>query len=96
MRERVIRATDDRDAHWFRSDRFFTCDGLWFFATRESANFGPFARYPDAMQTLRRYLETQHVVSSVRRYAPELEPDDMFDPKSVAALAKDIHNSKQP
>ena len=91
----MTRATDKEDTHWFRSDRFFTCDGLWFFATRESANFGPFARYPDAMQTLRRYLETLHIVNSVRRHVPELEPDDMFDDKSVGALAKDIHSSKQ-
>ena len=91
----MIRATDDDGAHWFRSDRFFTCDGQWFFTTGESTHFGPFARYPDAMQTLRRYLETLHIVRTVRRYVPELEPDDMFDDKSVAGLAKDIHSSKQ-
>ncbi len=89
------RATDQENAHWFRSDRFFTCDGLWFFATRESANFGPFTRFPDAVQSLRRYLKTQWTVRRVRGHVPELEPDDTFDDKSVCALAKDIHNSKQ-
>ena len=84
------RTTDTEDSHWFRSDRFFTSDGLWFFTTREQANFGPFSRYPDALESLRRYLDTQRTVNHVRGHVPELEPDGTFDAKSVGALAKDF------
>ena len=86
----MTRVSDSEDAHWFRSDRFFTSDGSWFFATRENTDFGPFARFPDAVQSLRRYLETQRSVRQVRRHVPELEPDDTFDAKSVSELAKDM------
>lgn len=90
------RATDSEDRHWFRSDRFFTSDGSWFFTTRESANFGPFTRYPDALQALRRYLDTQRSVQRVRGHVPELAPDDTFNADSVAALAQHIQGSKHP
>jgi len=88
------RATDSEDRHWFRSDRFFTSDGAWFFTTRENANFGPFTRFPDAQQSLRRYLETQRSVQRVRGHVPALDPDDTFDANSVAALAEHIQGSK--
>ena len=92
------RATDNVDdnkeePHWFRSDRFFISDGMWFFSTREKASFGPFARFPDAMQSLKRYLVTQRFVTRVRGQVPELKPGNTFDANSVGLLAKDFHSS---
>ncbi|GEM_PF-2916885 len=84
------RSTDVENTRWFQSDRFFTSNGSWFFTTRESANFGPFSYYSDALQALGRYLDTQCSVRQVRVHMSERERDDTFDADSVGELAEDV------
>ena len=90
------RDTDDKDGHWFRSDRYFTSDGMWYFATRENTNFGPFPRYKNAMLSLRRYVQTQYSLSRVRGNDQKPEAEDPLNAGLVAGMIKSIHNRKQP
>jgi hypothetical protein len=50
------RKSDERERTVFRTDRFFTSDGKWFFTTREGGNIGPFETQAVAQQALIEYL----------------------------------------
>jgi hypothetical protein len=40
-----------------RSDRFYSLESVWFFATREGAAIGPFATHEEALNGLTDFLE---------------------------------------
>lgn len=42
----------EAEKHWYRSDRFFTANGAWFFTTRENIDIGPFGSQSSAKQGL--------------------------------------------
>ena len=42
---------------WFRSERFYSMDGAWFFSTREGAEVGPYATKEDAHKDERRLVK---------------------------------------
>lgn len=42
---------------WFRSDRFFTVDGQWYFTTRENRDVGPFETRGAAEHGLTIFIE---------------------------------------
>jgi Domain of unknown function (DUF6316) len=50
------RKTDETERTVFRTDRYFTSDGKWFFTTREGGNLGPFESRRDAEEALLQYL----------------------------------------
>ena len=87
------RATDSpggETARYFPTDRFFVSDGMWFFATREQVDMGPYARRADAVRAVRRYLDTQATMARIRERDPALNPDNTFDEVGVAQIAKQI------
>lgn len=45
---------------FFRSDRFFSGNGQWFFETREGMNYGPFATREEAEEELEKFLRELH------------------------------------
>ena len=51
-----MRRTDERAKSYFRSNRFFSSNGQWYFATREATNAGPYATKPAAEAALVDYL----------------------------------------
>jgi hypothetical protein len=57
----VHRHTDEKPTTRFRSDRFFTSQGQWFFNTREGTTEGPFASRTDAESALVGYLLEQGI-----------------------------------
>ncbi|MBS8242066.1 hypothetical protein DYI22_16385 [Marinobacter lipolyticus] len=46
----------EQERHWFRSDRFTTINGQWFFQTREGSFEGPFDTVNEAQMELLLYL----------------------------------------
>jgi hypothetical protein len=42
--------------HWFRSDRFLCVSDVWFFATREGINVGPFYSRDEAERNLKQLI----------------------------------------
>jgi len=52
----MMRKTDEKDARYFRSDRFFSSNGQWYFITRENREAGPFATRDAAEAALVDYL----------------------------------------
>lgn len=51
-----MRATDENDRAFFRTDRVFNVNANWFFATREGQNHGPFSTRSAAEQALRAFI----------------------------------------
>ena len=53
-----LRRRDDADTGhtYYRSDRFYQLQGLWYFMTREQTQEGPFERRLDAENFLQRYI----------------------------------------
>ncbi len=48
---------DDHDVRsWFRSERFITSGGRWFFLTREGTQEGPFNSQKEAAQEVILYI----------------------------------------
>lgn len=45
---------------FFRSDRFFSGNGQWYFETREGVNHGPFDTREEAEQQLEKFLQELH------------------------------------
>ena len=86
----MARATDTEPGHFFPTDRFFVSNGMWFFATREQIDFGPYTRRGDAVRAVRRYLDTQATIRRIRERDPALNPDNTFDEHGVAKIAKQI------
>ncbi len=87
---KVQRATDSQSVKAFRTDRYFTSDGQWYFATREKVDFGPFRDRPDAYRALLRYLDTQRTMARLRGRDTVLDPDETFNEQGVATIAKEI------
>lgn len=53
-----VRISDtDPNKTFFRSKRFFQCNGQWYFSTRESEDVGPFNGQKQAEEGLKRYLK---------------------------------------
>lgn len=50
------RSTDTKPQTRFRSERFFSSQGQWFFNTREGSIEGPFASREAAQDALTEYL----------------------------------------
>jgi len=46
----------EQERNWFRSDRFTTVNGQWFFQTREGSFEGPFDSVNEAQMELLLYL----------------------------------------
>ncbi|MFL1466545.1 DUF6316 family protein [Marinobacter sp. DUT-3] len=46
----------EQERNWFRSDRFTTVNGQWFFQTREGSFEGPFDNVNEAQMELLLYL----------------------------------------
>jgi hypothetical protein len=51
---------DETRRNYFRSDRVFSVDDGWYFATRENDRVGPFAGYESALEALDRQLAAVH------------------------------------
>ena len=52
----VNRAGEEPGGSHYRVDRFFSVDNDWFFSTRESTEFGPYASKEDAERALQVYV----------------------------------------
>ena len=50
------RSTDLEERPVFRSDRFFSGNGQWYFATREHIDIGPFPRRELAEAALQQFI----------------------------------------
>lgn len=46
----------EQERNWFRSDRFTTINGQWFFQTREGTFEGPFDNMNEAQMELMLFL----------------------------------------
>lgn len=86
------RSTDTEEPKVFRTDRFFQAEGLWYFATREGIDFGPFTIRPDGEKAVNRYIETQDIMGKLRDRDPTLGKDTAWDGHDVALAAKDVSN----
>ena len=86
------RASDAEPVRKFRTDRYFTIDGFWYFATREQVDFGPFATRLDARRATVRYIDTQHTMARLRSGNAVRDSDATFDPAGVAARAKAVRS----
>ncbi|MEM6708027.1 MAG: DUF6316 family protein [Pseudomonadota bacterium] len=84
------RATDPGPIHTFRTERFFTSDGLWYFATREQVDMGPYPSRLDARRATARYIDTQQTLARLRQGNAVRETDADFDPRGIAARARDL------
>ncbi len=47
----------EAEKHWYRSDRFFTANGAWYFTTRENVDVGPFGSEEGAHQGLNLFVK---------------------------------------
>jgi hypothetical protein len=88
--DKVRRATDAEDCKVFQTDRFFRSNGMWYFATREGVDFGPFTIRPDSEKALDRYIDTQQTMQRVCRRDPNIGEENQRDEQSVAGAAKTI------
>jgi hypothetical protein len=84
------RATDPADRRCFRSDRFFTSEGQWYFSTREGVDFGPFTVRSDGEKALMRYLDTQKTMRRLRARDPVLDEERQWNDQSVAQAAREV------
>lgn len=85
------RATDSSiqgEKRFFQTDRFFKADGLWYFATREGIDFGPYTVRADGEKAVRRYIDTQHTMSRLRGRDPTVAEENKWDDQGVAEAAK--------
>ncbi|MEM1433369.1 MAG: DUF6316 family protein [Pseudomonadota bacterium] len=86
------RASDTEPVPKFRTDRYFTIDGFWYFATREQVDFGPFATKLDARRATARYIDTQHTLARLRSGDAARGSDGTFAPGGVAQRAKEVRS----
>ena len=86
----MTRADDVADGRFFRSDRFFRSEGMWFFATREGIDFGPFTVRSDGERALLRYLDTQKTMRKLRGRDPALKDDRHWNEQAVAKAAREV------
>jgi len=62
----------EEDKTRFRTDRFYTINNKWYFASRENDNIGPFSNLSEARKALRLYLETIKHHQYTEEYAENL------------------------
>ena len=86
------RKTDRTECKAFQTDRFFKSNGMWYFATREGIDFGPFTIRPDGEKAARRYIETQHIMRRLRSRDPNITDENQWDDQDVALAAKEVSN----
>ncbi len=75
-RDDVIKGNAGRS--WFRSERLFSVNGVWYFATREGVDQGPFATRRLAEQALAGFVHDAQSWDEISRQSfevRELEPD---------------------
>ncbi len=84
------RTGDPADSRFFRSDRFFLSEGQWYFVTREGIDFGPFTVRGDGEKALKRYVETQQIMSRLRARDPTLGSERQWNDQSVAQAARQV------
>jgi len=84
------RQTDSNDAHFFRMNRFFRSEGLWYFKTREGVDIGPFVELDDGTLTLDRFLDTQKIMRRLQIRDVSLPEDDQWSPRHVAEAAQQV------
>ena len=49
IKKRVLQHRENEEPRlWFRSDRVYRCNGLWYFHTREGVDVGPYGTQHDA------------------------------------------------
>ena len=85
------RAKDPEGARFFQSDRFFTSEGQWYFATREGVDFGPFTIRSDGEKALQRYIDTQNTMGRLRARDPALrEAGHQWNHQGVARAAREV------
>ena len=85
-----MRASDQTEKQFFQTDRFFRSDGMWYFATREGVDFGPFTVKNDGEKALQRYVDTQKTMARLRRRDPTIRDGNAWDNQNVAKAAQDI------
>lgn len=56
---------------WYRSDRFFSMNGQWFFTTREHRDMGPFTSRREAEIELAVFI--RHITSSNGLYLAQYD-----------------------
>jgi hypothetical protein len=86
----MARVTDPADARFFQSERFFTAEGQWYFATREGVDFGPFSVRNDGEKALQRYLDTQRTMRRLRGRDPVISAGSHWSEASVARAAREV------
>ena len=84
------RATDAQPVKHFQTDRFFRVEGMWYFATREGIDFGPFTLKHDGEKALLRYIDTQHTMQRLRHRDPTIDTDESWDQQRVAEAANEV------
>jgi hypothetical protein len=85
-----VRRGDTQDINRFQTDRYFRSEGAWFFATREGVDFGPYTIRIEAEKALKRYLETQVTMASLRDRDPTMTGAGEWSSSNVASAAKDV------
>ena len=90
-----MRKDDPGLAPRFRTDRFFTVSGRWYFTTREGEDFGPFENQDEANTRLVEYIATQSVLRRLRDSDPGLENNSPEATKHIAELARDIQKKRR-
>ena len=86
------RKTDESEVKVFQTDRFFKSNDMWYFATREGIDFGPFTIRADGEKAVRRYIETQHIMQRLRARDPNITEENKWDAQDVALAAQDVSN----
>jgi len=82
-----MRKNDFGAVNCFRSNRFFSVSGRWYFSTREGEDLGPFASRDDAETGLARYLDTQFVIHYLRGADPTITGDNESSERLVARMS---------
>ena len=86
------RKTDSAERNVFRTDRYFQSEGLWYFATREGIDFGPFTSRLEGKKAASRYIDTQSAMQRLRTRDPTITKESQWDDQSVARAARDVLN----
>lgn len=86
----MARPDDPSSARYFQSERFFTSEGQWYFATREGVDFGPFSVRSDGEKALERYLDTQRTMRRLRGRDPAISAESQWNDASVARAAREV------
>lgn len=52
-----VRKGETQEKVWYRSERYFTVDGSWYFSTREGVDVGPYSSRLAAANGLMLYIQ---------------------------------------